>query len=403
MDTGKTTSVPLMGGWLIAAVIGISLPCPVRSESGNAAGILNGYTAELRKNPSDQALREKIIKLVLEMEEKPAIPDDVPLQEGAAEYALKSAKTVADYADAARAYEEALLAAPWVAANYLACGGAYEKEGEYEAAIRCLKLYLLAAPNAADAYEVRKRIGGLAYAAEKTAKDRAIVAARQTLVLNLGGGGDGVKLEALWIEALKGWAGKYEVANDQFRRFKAEHNSGDYEGHSLNGDRQPAANVTYDEAVRFCEWLNKTCSSQIPRGYEARLPDGDEWSTLARCGDGREYPWGAEWPPIRGNYADETEAKALVKKWGTIGGYDDGSVVSCVVEASGRNEWGLYGVGGNVWEWTRSADRASRVLRGASWNNGYKDELRCETRYGGDPAIRYSSVGLRIVVLRLAP
>ena len=363
--------------------------------------------AELKKSPADEALREKIVKQALAMDPKPKVPDDVALHEGAAEYALKNAKSVADFADAAQEYEKALLIAPWLAADYLACGAAYEKEGEFAPAIRCFKFYLLAAPDAPDAYEMRKRIGGLAYAAEKAAKDNAVVAAKQTLVLNLGGGSvlngsEGVKLEAVWIEALKGWVGKFEVTNDQFRRFKAEHHSGEYEGRSLNADRQPVANVNGDEAAAFCEWLNKACSSQIPRGYAARLPDCDEWTVLARCGDGREYPWGNDWPPTRGNYADETEGKALARKWGVINGYDDGSVVSCPVELSGANEWGLYGVGGNVWEWTSTLDRGARVMRGASWNNGYKEELRCETRYGGDPATRYGSVGFRVVVLRPA-
>jgi len=32
---------------------------------------------------------------------------------------------------------------------------------------------------------------------------------------------------------------RYEVTNREFRRFRAGHDSKDYEGHSLNGDDQP--------------------------------------------------------------------------------------------------------------------------------------------------------------------
>src|ERR1043165_4687150 len=37
--------------------------------------------------------------------------------------------------------------------------------------------------------------------------------------------------------------GKYEVTNAQYRRYKPDHNSGAYDGNSLDGDRQPVTNV----------------------------------------------------------------------------------------------------------------------------------------------------------------
>ena len=143
---------------------------------------LKQLTAKFQQAPGDQALREKIIALALSIDPKPATPDGAIMAEGAAEYAFKNAKTNADYSDAAKQYEKALLLAPWLATDYFNCGVAYEKAGENKEAIRSFTLYLLAAPNADDAQAVKKRIGGLQYAVQKAqdaASDQAGAAARK--------------------------------------------------------------------------------------------------------------------------------------------------------------------------------------------------------------------------------
>jgi tetratricopeptide (TPR) repeat protein len=133
---------------------------------------LQEFTAQLRNSPDDQALREKIIALALTLDPKPATLDAVTLAEGAAEYAFKHAQSNADFADAAKQYEKALLLAPWLADDYFNCGVAHEKADENKQAIRSFSLYLLAAPTADDTQAVRKRIGGLQYAVQK-AEDEA--------------------------------------------------------------------------------------------------------------------------------------------------------------------------------------------------------------------------------------
>ena len=211
--------------------------------------------------------------------------------------------------------------------------------------------------------------------------------------------GNDVKMEFVWIEALKGWVGKYEVTNEEYRRFKADHTSGAYESQSLNGDRQPVVMVSYDDAVSFAAWVNSR--SVLPEGYKARLPDGKEWLTFAQCGDGREYPWGSEWPPPQGagNYCGQ-ETKGIAGSM--IDGYNDGHPVTCDVGQSGINTWGLYGVGGNVWEWTSElyGTSGARVLRGASWDGFNQEYLRCSFRFNGVPSNRIIDFGFRLVVLR---
>lgn len=207
--------------------------------------------------------------------------------------------------------------------------------------------------------------------------------------------GGGEVLEFVWVPALKGWAGKYEVTNGQYRRFKSGHNSKDYIGRSLNGDRQPVVYVSYNDAVAFADWVNGNASNL--GGAKVRLPDGNQWTTIAECGDGRKYPWGNSMPPTFGNYDDST-AKSAFGNWSTISGYNDGHAVTCAVEESGRNPWGLYGVGGNVWEWTSEARGSSRVLRGASWFNDLDYILRCDYRVDRGPSFTNNLIGFRLLL-----
>jgi hypothetical protein len=58
---------------------------------------------------------------------------------------------------------------------------AYEKAGNFEGAIRNFNYYLMAAPDAPDVIEVRKRIGGLKYAIEKVIKEEEAAAEEKQL------------------------------------------------------------------------------------------------------------------------------------------------------------------------------------------------------------------------------
>ncbi len=128
------------------------------AQTQNPQATLNQYISDLQKNPNDNALREKIIKLVQEMKQKPAIPREAErfMNRGAA--AVKSAKDAKDFKDAVAEFEKATMAAPWLANAYYNLGVAQDKAGLYAAAIRSLKLYVLAEPNAPDIRSVEKLI-----------------------------------------------------------------------------------------------------------------------------------------------------------------------------------------------------------------------------------------------------
>ena len=210
-------------------------------------------------------------------------------------------------------------------------------------------------------------------------------------------------LEFVWVGALNMWVGKYEVTNGEYRKMKPDHDSGLYRGQSLNGDRQPVVQVNFYRAREFAEWMTQkdfACGG-LSSNMQYRLPSEDEWLTFARCGEERDFPWGKAMPPKYGNYSD-VSAKASFFEWTPIPGYNDGCAVSCAVERSGKNEWGLYGVGGNVWEPVARDDSGKffATWHGASWRYDNSKFMRCDYRSARDAMSLESDFGFRLVMVR---
>ena len=143
---------------------------------------LNQYVADLQKNPNDYALREKIIRHAQTMKPAPAVPEDAKryLSRGIA--AMKEAKSKDEFSDAVNEFEKAALSAPWFANAYYNLGVAQDKAGAYANAIRSLRLYLLASPDARDAEAVNGLIYEIEYRQEKATREsspQAIAAKKQ--------------------------------------------------------------------------------------------------------------------------------------------------------------------------------------------------------------------------------
>lgn len=207
-------------------------------------------------------------------------------------------------------------------------------------------------------------------------------------------------MKFVWIESLGIWVGQYEVTNGEYEHLDRSHDSGEYEGNSLSGDRQPVVNVNFDDATKFANWLNDQDAAVLD-GAKYRLPSETEWQAFAQCGENRLYPWGDEMPPTYGNYYGQEGAGS----WSKISGYRDGFPVTCPVEESGPNDWGLFGVGGNVWEMATKDGSPSSfgAWRGASWSFYAPGTLRCGFRgvFGGSR--RGSDYGFRLVLSRASP
>ena len=179
------------------------------------------------------------------------------------------------------------------------------------------------------------------------------------------------------------------------------------------GPDHPVVNVSWQEAVAFCKWLTdkEHRDSLLPPNQYYRLPTDLEWSKavglpeetgktpeMRDMGIPDVYPWGTQWPPPpgAGNYTGiETGSDVAIKD------YDDGYAWTSPVGSFAPNKFGLYDMGGNVWQWcmdTWNAESKAKVLRGASWYNGaLKLSLLSSCRVHAAPDSSTDNYGFRIV------
>jgi formylglycine-generating enzyme required for sulfatase activity len=116
------------------------------------------------------------------------------------------------------------------------------------------------------------------------------------------------------------------------------------------------------------------------------------------------YPWGTNWPPPlgAGNYAGEESKDAnWPSGWSVIIGYHDGYPRTSPVGQFGANRFGLYDMGGNVWQWCEdyvNGQSGPRVLRGASWNDDERRKLLSSYRAMHPQDYRSVVLGFRCVL-----
>lgn len=210
------------------------------------------------------------------------------------------------------------------------------------------------------------------------------------------------------------YMGTQEVTNAQFQVFDPTHTSGTFEEQELGKAEQPVANVSWEAAALYCNWLSD--QEKLPRFYLTesgritginaqatgyRLPTEAEWAYSARqveTGDSQPFPWGSNLPPPDryGNFADRSAAHLVGR---IIFGYNDNYIVSAPVGTYAPNLLGLYDMSGNVAEWVNDfyeiPDASAvvdplgpetgeyRVIRGSSWMHGTITDLRISFRdYG---------------------
>jgi formylglycine-generating enzyme required for sulfatase activity len=184
------------------------------------------------------------------------------------------------------------------------------------------------------------------------------------------------------------------------------------------GPDHPVVNVSWDDAKAFCEWLTRKeqMEERLGRQQFYRLPTDQEWSASVglgpEAGDTPEvrasgipdvYPWGTGWPPLvgSGNYAD-LSAKASFPSWEVIDTYRDGYATTAPVGSFSPNVYGIYDLGGNVWEWCESRyhmETDARVVRGASWFNAQPGDLLSSALDFHVPGYRYDCYGFRVVLV----
>jgi formylglycine-generating enzyme required for sulfatase activity len=178
---------------------------------------------------------------------------------------------------------------------------------------------------------------------------------------------------------------RHPITNAQYAQFMKEmgHQQPYYCGDKrFNQPNQPVVGVSWDDAMKYCEWAGLL------------LPTERQWEKAARGDDERLWPWGDDPPDERRcNFNQNVGATT------EVGSYPDGA-----------SPYGCQDMAGNVLEWCLTKWRESyqeepddavegnapRVLRGGSWW-GYANAVRCVSRGRSDPGLWYDDGGFRCV------
>ena len=178
----------------------------------------------------------------------------------------------------------------------------------------------------------------------------------------------------------------------------------------------PTENVTWNQAVEFCDWLNSSRSEQLLDNCRAMLPTEAQWEYACRGGTDTEYHTGDGGAAL-------SEAGWFGEEWGSGSTHPVGQKTA--------NSFGLHDMHGNVWEWCRDAldadaykkrvdgvvnpvvlsksdrildvesamyvesDNPDRVFRGGSWIGAAWD-CRSAYRIGDRPGYRFDALGFRV-------
>ena len=112
-------------------------------------------------------------------------------------------------------------------------------------------------------------------------------------------------------------------------------------------DDHPVTNVSWNDAIKFCEWL----SDKEHKTY--RLPTEAEWEYACRAGTTTRF-WSGDNPEslvkIANSYDKSTER--IQPEWAKFAlKGDDGFEFTAPVGSFRPNAFGLYDMHGNVWQW----------------------------------------------------
>ncbi len=204
------------------------------------------------------------------------------------------------------------------------------------------------------------------------------------------------------------WLGKYEVTQGEWETLMGNNPSRFFKSAEK---RAPVEGVSWEEAMAFCRKLTERerSAGRLPRGYEYSLPTEAQWEYACRAGTRSAFSYGSSLSSrqanFEGNYPYGGASKGpYLKKTAPVGSY-------------ASNDWGLYDMHGNVWEWCYDwkgnytmgtatdpagpSSGSARVERGGSWND-YARSCRSALRGSSTPGARSILLGFRLA-LRAVP
>jgi formylglycine-generating enzyme required for sulfatase activity len=179
-------------------------------------------------------------------------------------------------------------------------------------------------------------------------------------------------------------------------------------------DGSPVVNVSWNDATAFCDWLSRK------EGKKYRLPTDAEWEYACRAGTTTLFYNGDD-PELLtriANFADKSLLD-MFPGWRKKPGFksvesSDGNAMTGPAGQHQANNFGLYDMLGNAWEWCggpswgyteylvwdpEAAPRGSqRILRGGSWAEAYFN-CRSSCRVFQGATFRNFDLGFRVALV----
>jgi formylglycine-generating enzyme required for sulfatase activity len=192
------------------------------------------------------------------------------------------------------------------------------------------------------------------------------------------------------------YLGKYQVTQGQYQKIMEENPS------HFKSENRPVENVSWHQAQEFCQKLRHRT------GKSYGLPSESQWEYACRGATTTPFCFGETITPNLANYDGsdvyEREIEGVYRQETTeVGQFS-------------ANEFGLYDMHGNVWEWCEDSwhenyqgaptdgrawltedDNDYRLLRGGSWDF-YSRSCRSASRYWLSAHTRFNYFGFRVVV-----
>ena len=188
------------------------------------------------------------------------------------------------------------------------------------------------------------------------------------------------------------WMSKYPVIQSQWKsvaklpkiKYELELEPARFKGANL-----PIEKISWLEAEEFCERISKKT------GKKYRLPSEFEWEYACRAGTKTPYHFGETITTEIANYKDRQ--KNSPEQTTLVGSYRV------------ANDFGLFDMHGNVWEWCKdvwdvnqkfrnlSEKSCYRVIRGGSW---FDDKPNCcsSSRRQAEQENKNDTLGFRVVM-----
>jgi formylglycine-generating enzyme required for sulfatase activity len=183
--------------------------------------------------------------------------------------------------------------------------------------------------------------------------------------------------------------GQYPVTFEEYDRFCEATPREKPDDRRWGRGTRPIIYVSWEDTAAYCEWLSRQT------GAHYRLLTEAEWEYACRAGSATRYSFGDD-EQLLGDYAwYSSNAKGKTHPVGE----------------KFPNDWHLYDMHGNVWEWVQDWYRryskesqtnpggpeagSGRVVRGGGWGDD-AGICRSAYRYGRGPGFRGDGLGFRL-------